>query len=141
ADDDRIDSWQSRNRQDPASDVRGRAFPLNAGRSNDQVRVGVPALQYVDDVADCRAVQRRHDTDLAWKRGQWPLAAGVEQAFAVQPPLQLIEGELQRTEALRLHVLGDELVLAFRLVHRHAAARNDAQAILGLEFQIPERGP
>ena len=73
--------------------------------------------------------------------GQRPLARRVEQPFRLQPLLQLIERELQRAEAVRLEMLADELVLALRLVHRDAPARDDAQAVGRLELQVAQRGP
>src|SRR5262249_22040664 len=51
------------------------------------------------------------------------------------------ERELQRAEAVRLEVFADELILAFRLVHRDATARDDAQAVGRLELQIAQCGP
>ena len=83
-----------------------------------------------------RAVERRHDADLARERGQRPLARRIEQAFGLQLLLELLEGQLQRAEALRLQVVAEQLILALRLVDRQPAARDDVQAILGLELQI-----
>src|SRR5262249_45596679 len=51
----------------------------------------------------------------------------------------LIEGELQRAEAVRLEMLADELILALRLVHRHAPARDHAQAVGRPESQVLQR--
>ena len=67
--------------------------------------------------------------------GSGRLRAASNRPFRLQAPLELIERELQRAEAVRLHVLADELVLALRLVHAQAAARDDVQAVLGLELQ------
>ena len=52
--------------------------------------------------------------DLAGQGRQRTFARLVEEALGREPLLQLIEGELQRTEALGLEVLADDLVLAFR---------------------------
>ena len=52
--------------------------------------------------------------------GSGRLRAGVEQPFRLQLLLQLLERELQRAEAVRLHVLADDLVLALRLVDARA---------------------
>ena len=123
-----------------AGDLEGRAVALHPRRANDEMRVRVAAAEHVDDVANRRAVERRDDADLAGQRRQRPLARGVEQAFLLQPLLELIEGELQRAEPVRLHVLAHELILALRLVHRDASARHDAQAVGRLEFQIAQRG-
>ena len=105
------------------------------------MRVRVAAAEHLDDVANRRAVERGDDADLAGQRRQRPFARRVEQPFVLQPLLQLIERELQRAEPVRLEMLADQLVLALRLVHRDAAARDDAQAVGRLELQIAERGP
>ena len=100
------------------------------------MRVGIAAAQHLDDVAHGRAVERRDDADLARQRRQRALAALVEQPFACEPLLELIERELQRAEALGLEVLADDLILALRVVDADAAARDDAQSVLRLEAQI-----
>jgi len=52
---------------------------------------------------------------------------------ALQPraALELLEGELQRAEAVRLERVADDLVLAFCGVHADAAARHHALAVSG----------
>ena len=139
ADDDHVDAWHASNRAQRLRDVDCRAFALNPGRADHEVRVGVPAPEHLDDVADRGAVQRRHDPDLARQRRQRSLARRVEQPFLLQAFLELIECELERTEAVRLEVLADQLIFAFRLVHRDLAARDHTQPVHGLELQIPQR--
>ncbi len=107
---------------------RGGALALHARRPNHDVRVRIASSQHVDDVADRGAVEGRHDADLARQRRQRPLARGVEQPLGLQALLELIEGELERAESLRLQVLADQLVLALRLVDRDLSTRDDAQA-------------
>ena len=111
------------------------ALALHARGTNHEMRVRIAAAEHLDDVANRRAVERRHDADLARQRGKRALARGVEEPFGLQPPLQLIEGELQRAEPMRLHVLADDLVFALRLVHADAPPHDDVQAVLGLELQ------
>ena len=48
--------------------------------------------------------------------GSGRLRAASNSPSACEPLLQLIEGQLQRAEAVRLEVLADELILALRLV-------------------------
>ena len=50
--------------------------------------------------------------------------------------LQLFERELQRAAALRLEMLADDLIFAFRFIDRQPAARDDVDAVLDLEFQV-----
>ena len=46
------------------------------------------------------------------KRGSGRLRAGIEEPLGLEPLLELLEGELERAEPLRLEQLDDELVLA-----------------------------
>ena len=67
-----------------------------------------------------RAVERGDDADLAGQGGKRALARRGEEPLGLQLPLQLLERELQRAEALRLEVLAHELIFALRLVDRRA---------------------
>ena len=71
--------------------------------------------------------------------GKRALARRVEQSLGLQPALQLIEGELQRAEPVRLHALADDLIFALRLVDAQASAHDDVQAVFGLELQRAQR--
>jgi hypothetical protein len=103
------------------------------------VCVHVAPPQDLDDVPDRGAVERGDDPDLARQSRQRPLARRVEQPLVLQPLLQLIERQLQRTKAVRFEMLADELVLALRFVDRHPAARDDAEAVRRFEFQVAQR--
>ena len=87
-----------------ARDLRRGALALHPRRRDDQVRVRIAAAQHADDVAQRRAVDRGDDADAAGQCGQRPLAGLVEQPLGGELLLQLLEGELQRAQALRLHV-------------------------------------
>src|SRR5581483_569939 len=102
---------------------------LYARGADDQMRVRVAPAEHVDDVANRRAVKRGDDADLARQRRQRPLAVGIEEPFLLQPLLQLLEGDLQRADALRLEVLAFELIFASRLVDGDLAARDHVLAI------------
>ena len=105
------------------------------------MRVGVAPPEHLQNVPERRAFERRHDADLARQRWQRPLACTIEQAFGVELLLQLIEGELQRAQPLRLEVLADDLVFALGIVNAQPAAGDDVQPVFGLEAQIPDRRP
>ena len=68
------------------------------------------------------------------------MRAGSNSPSACSLLLQLLERELQRAEAVRLQVLADELIFALRLVDAEAAARDDVQAVLGLELEVAHGG-
>ena len=110
----------------PADGIERGAFTLDPGRADDGVCVRVSAPQYVDDVADGGTVERRDDANLAGKRGKGTLAARVEQALGREAFLELVEGQLQRTEPFRLEMLADDLILTFRVVDADPAACHDA---------------
>ena len=124
-----------------AGDLRGGALALHARRPNDDVRVRIAPAQHFEDVAQGGAVERCHDADLAWEGRQRPLARVVEQAFGLEPLLELLEGELQRAEPMRLHVLADELIFALRFIDADAAARDHLRPSSGLNSQVAQRGP
>jgi hypothetical protein len=88
--------------------VERRAFALYARRTNDDVGVRVAAPQHFDDVAHGSAVERRDNADLARQCRQRPLATLVEEPFARQPLLQLIERQLPGAEPFGLEMLADE---------------------------------
>ena len=93
------------------------------------------AADDVEEVADDGAGGRGDDADGAGKGGQRALAFGVEEAFGLEPLLELLEGELQRAGADGLHGFGDELHLAALLVDADAAADQDVQAVFRAEAQ------
>ena len=65
--------------------------------------------------------------------GSGRLRAGVEEALGLEPPLELLEGELERAQALGLEQLDHQLVLPARGVHVEAAEGQHLHAVLGLE--------
>ena len=73
--------------------------------------------------------------DRAGKHGQRLLALGVEDSFGLEPLFQLLECELQRTRADRLHGFCDELHLAPLLIDADAAANQHVEAVLRPEAE------
>ena len=72
-------------------------------RTDDDLRVGIAALEHRQDVADRRAVERGDDPDAAGQERQRPLARLLEEAFrGCRRVRQLLERELQRAQAARL---------------------------------------
>jgi hypothetical protein len=103
--------------------------------------VRITSPQHVDDVADSGAVEGSNDTDLPWESGEWPLTRLIEEPLTREPLLQLLEGQLQRTEACRFEMFADDLILALRVVDADSSACDDAQAVLWLEAQQSQRRP
>src|SRR5262249_34864432 len=90
-----------------------------------------------EDVAQGGALWRRHNSDFPWKGGNGSLSLGPEQPFLFEFFLELLECELQRTEARRLEHLHDELVFPTSFVRAHAAARTKDFSVLRPESQKP----
>ena len=139
-DDDDIHAGDLAERLEAACDLDRRALALHARGLDHDVRRGVSASEDLENVVDGGAIERGDDPDLARQRGQRALARRVEQPFLLQTRLELFERQLQRAESLWFEMLADQLVLAFGLVHRYAAARHHLQSVFRLELQIPERG-
>ncbi len=95
----------------------------------------MPPARDVEKVADHRACWRGHNSHAARKRRQGPFAFFTEKPFGFQPFFQLLEGELQRSRAHRLHGFGHQLHLATLLVYAHAAAHQHMQPVLGPETE------
>ena len=128
-DNDDVNTRNAADRGERPGNVERGAVTLDARRPDDDVRIRISAPQHVDDVADGGAVERRHDADLARQCRQRALAVPVEKALGRQALLELVEGQLQRAESLRLEMLADDLILAFRVVHADPAARYHAQPV------------
>src|SRR5438067_9535967 len=88
-----------------------------------------PARNHIDDVANCGAAWRGHDTDSARKKRNRAFDLRREQTLRLQPHLCLFEGELQRARADRLKRLDDQLVLALLLVNTQTATRAHLQSV------------
>ncbi len=140
-DDEDVDAANLGKLPDPRGDFGGGAFTLHARRADDDMRGGMSPAEHLEDIAQRGAVERRHDADLRGQHRQRSLAGSVKEPFGLQPLLQLLEGHLQGTRAARLHVLADELILAFGVVDPEPAARDHVLAVFQLEFQVADGRP
>ncbi len=125
---------------DPAADLFHRALALHQRRVEADVQAGKAAGEDVHHVRDGRAARRGDDADAPRKARQRPLALGREQPLGGQLLLELLEGQLQRAQPLRLQQLHQQLVFAAGLVDVDAAARQHRQAVLRLEFPVAVGG-
>ena len=137
-DDHDVDAGMPRHVADGAGDLVAGALALDAARADQQPQAGVAVGDDAHDVAHRRALERGHDADGPRQQRQRTLARRGEQAFGLEPALQLLEGELERAEPARLEVLTDDLHLAARLVDLELAARDDVLAVGGLEAEQPQ---
>src|SRR5207247_1588940 len=114
-----------------------RPVALHPHRRNEDMQVAEAAADDVEDVADGRAGWRRDDADHSREGREQPLAPLVEEAFRLELPLELLESELERAEALGLHHLDDQLVLTPRGVDVEAAEDQHLLAVLEVEAHPP----
>src|SRR6185436_10889599 len=71
------------------------------------------------------------------KERQRALLASLEEPLRLELPLELLEGDLEPAEALRLEQLDHELVLAATGVHVETAEGQHLEAVLDLEAHAP----
>ena len=140
ADDDHVDARHAADLPQAAGDFERRLLALHARRADHEVQrcgsAGASTLMMSRMAAPSSEVTM---PILRGRAGSGRLRAASKRPSCLQPLLQLIEGELQRAEALRLEVLADELILALGFVDRDPAARDDAQAVGRLELQVAQR--
>ena len=71
--------------------------------------------------------------------GRLPLAAGIEQAFGLQPALAFFQQRHQRAGAGRLEIVDDDLVVGFAGIGGELAGGDHLHPFLGAEFQPAHR--
>ena len=97
-------------------------------RREDFVRVSEKLREKDHEIADTNASLRR--------LRDGPLARLLEESLGLQPLLELLECQLQRSDALRLDAQHTQLVLPLALVRRQLAEAEDLHAIRQLEFEM-----
>ena len=122
-----------------AADFLDRALALHQRREQPDVQPRKAARQDVDHVGITAPRGEVTRPMRRGKRGRGRLRGGVEQAFGVELFLQLLKGQLQRAEALRLERLHQKLIFAARFKDVDLAARQHGHAILRTKLEEPER--
>jgi hypothetical protein len=110
-------------------DPRARAFALDRCRINDHRKARRAAPQRRQHVAQGRRLRRGHDAQHARKARQRALPRGVEQAFALELRLELLEGFVQRAQACASHHFDVQLEFAARFVKARARAHFHLHAV------------
>ncbi len=123
-----------------AADLFYRSFALHQRRKQADVQTRESPRQDMHHVRNGGAAWRGDDADAPREARQRSLALGCEQPFRRELFLQLLEGELQRAEALRLDQLHQQLILAARFVYIDAPTGEYGQPILRLELPVAVRG-
>ena len=114
---------------DGGGDFLGGTGALDADGVDDDVEVGEPASDDVEEVADGGAGGGGDEADAAGEGRERFFAGGVEEAFGSELVLELLEGELERAESFGEELGDDELVLAAFFVHADFAEREDCEAV------------
>jgi hypothetical protein len=119
---------------DAAADFLHRALALHQRGEEADVQAREAARENLDHVRDGGAARRGDDPDAPREARQRTLALGREEALGGQLLLELLEGQLQRAQSLRLQQFHQQLVFAAGFVDIDAAARQHRQPVLRLEF-------
>ena len=151
ADDHHIDDGSARRVQlvDAANgvgDVLRRPVALHLDRADPHFGGRPAARQDLQHVAHGGAGGAGDQHDAARDARQLLLAGRIEEALSEQLLLELAEGEFQRADALGLHFLNLQLVIAARQIDREPAADDDAHSVLQVETHAqadaaPDHGP
>ena len=112
------------------ADLGGRLSALHgAGRDNDLPQ-GIAPPQYLDDVMQHGARQRRDHADTPWQRRQRAFMIACKQPFGIQPRLELLELRRQQPDTFSLQLVDVQLIDASSLIDGDIAARQHPHAVL-----------
>ena len=124
---------------DAGDDFRRRTVALHAGRDDQHVDAAPAPPQHFEKVAHRRAGRTGDKRDPPRKRRQAALAGRIEQPFGGQLFAELAQCELERTDALRLELVDDQLVAAARRIHVEVAAAEDVEPVGQFELELRRR--
>ena len=116
-----------------------RPLALDPGRVDDDVELGVAALEDTEHVADGGAGRRGDDPDRPGPERELPLAPVIEKALGLELLLELFESELEGALALGLDEVDVELVVAAGLVDADLAPADDLEPVLELKGDLAGR--
>ncbi len=123
-----------------AADLFHRSFALHQRRKKPDVQTRESPRQDMNHVRDGGAARRCDDADAPREARQRTFALDGEQPFHRELLLELLEGKLQRAEALRLDQIDQQLIFASRFVNIDSSAGKYGQPILRLELPVAVRG-
>ena len=126
---------------DPGRHLSPRARALHAHRPHDDAARGPAPPEHRPHVVDHGAAERGDDADRTREAQQGALAPGGEQALGPEAGLQLLEGELQRAQAARLHGVDVELEGAARRIEADARGNQHLHAVCGPEGEYLRGAP
>src|SRR5262245_35798081 len=118
-------------------DFAGRASSLHFDGRDYDVDPTVAPPEHMEHIAQRGPARRGYYPDASRQQRQLPLARLVEQALGRESSDLLLERELQRADAQRLHDLDDELIFPARLINGQTASQPDFEPVLRLEAHQP----
>ncbi len=121
--------------------LRRRLGALHEAGHHDGLQLRRAPRQSRHDIVQRGSPERGDDGNALGKRGQRPLAGGIEHALGLQLGLEAQELLIERALARRLHELGDELQVSPRLVKGDAATAAHPLAVLRRETQLCGAAP
>ena len=113
-----------------------RRLALHLCRTKDQRCQRAAPGKDVDDVPKGSTRGRGHHPDASGIGWDGLLILLRKQSLPVQLAVQLLKGDLQRSPAVRLHIIDIQLIASVPLVQRDRAAQNDRHAIFRLKQQV-----
>ena len=111
-------------------DFSGGAFTLYPGGEDDDAPGEVATVEDAEEVAEGGSCGGGDDGDAAGQEGQQLFASGVEEAFALELLLELLEAFLEAAKPGLQGDLGDELVAAVGFIHADVSEQEEFHACL-----------
>ncbi len=108
----------------------GGLVALHRNGIDGEVERGQAAPGDAEEIVHRCPVGRGDQGEMLRNAGQGAFAVLVEESLGREPPLQCLEGLLQRPSSLNLDSIDDQLVFAPRFVYRDAPPANHMRAVL-----------
>src|SRR5215218_9844385 len=89
----------------------------------------MPSLHDMQDIGNSRTRRRSDEADAVNQRGERAFAFRSEQPFRSELLFQLLERNLQRSNAFEFYARDQELILSTRLINRDVPFQNDLASI------------
>ncbi len=114
---------------DGRRDLLRRTVALDPDRVDNNMDVGKPATDHVEEIADGGPGDGGDQADSLGKNGKRLFVVGIEQALFLEFAFQFLERGLERAETLGQEVVDDDLVLAGAFVDADVAVDQHFQPV------------
>ena len=106
------------------------SLALHQRRVEDDVHIGIPSLRDLDDIPHSRTGFRRHDADALCILRDGLLIHRIEEAHLLELLFQLLETDIEISDAIRHEALRVDLIAAAALIDTDTTRAEHAHAIL-----------